>query len=824
MTTADAFITGPMARGAPAVSCAHCALPVPVGLIEDGTVEQFCCHGCRTAWGVIRSCGLERFHELARTDPRSRAPARPTGRGYEEFDDPVFTAAHCVARPGGLMSASLVLENVHCAACVWLLERLPRAIEGVAESRLDFRRSRLEVVWDPARVRLSRVAALVDRLGYPAHPARGREREEARKREDRRALVRIGIAAALAGNAMLIAFALYGGMLSGMERSFDALFRGVSAALGLVAVAWPGSVFFRGALASLRVRSLHMDVPIALALAIGLGYGLYNTARGAGDIYFETLTTLVFLLLVGRWVQSRQQKRAADAVELLFSLAPSSAVRREADGSLRPVPVEALRVGDEIEVGAGSTVPADAEVIEGRTEVNNAFLTGELRPAPVSVGERVCAGAVNLASPVVARVLATGEATRAGKLMRLVEESSARRAPVVRVADRLAGWFVAAVLLLTAVTVGVWWSKSPELAVEHAVALLIVTCPCALGLATPLAVVAAVGRAAQRGILVKGGDTLEAMARPGTLVLDKTGTLTTGRMTLVGFRGDESVRAAVAAVERKCDHPVARALVAGLPEPAPGGRVEIAHTLGGGVEAALDGERYAVGSVAFVRARTEGEPDWFDGAVRGAANAGHTPIAVAKDGRIAALAVVGDSVRGDARAAVDALRSSGWSVRVLSGDHPAIVERVGAELGIDVSCVEGGATPERKLEVVEVLAAHGRVVMVGDGVNDAAALAAATVGVAVHGGAEASMGAADVYLSRPGLTPLVELTEGARRTMRVIRRNLAVSLAYNAVAAGLAIGGLLNPLVAAVLMPLSGLSVIVLSYRSRTFDGAGPCR
>jgi len=818
------MLSSQLERAAPVVRCAHCALPVPAGLVEEGAAEQFCCHGCRTAWAVIRSCGLERFHELARSDPRGLGPAKPTGRGYEEFDDPAFASAHCVARPSGLMSASLVLENVHCAACVWLLERLPRAVEGVVESRLDFRRSRLDVAWDPARVRLSRVVSFVDRMGYPAHAARGLEAEAARKREDRRALVRIGIAGALAGNAMLIAFALYGGMLSGMERQFDVLFRGVSAVLGVVAVAWPGSVFFRGALASLRVRSLHMDVPIALALAIGLVYGLYNTVRSAGDVYFETLTTLVFLLLVGRWVQSRQQKRAADAVELLFSLAPSSALQRQADGSARPVPLEALRIGDEIEIGAGATVPADAEVIEGRTEVNNAFLTGESRPLSAGVGDRVCAGAVNLASPVAARVLATGESTVAGKLMRLVEESSARRAPVVRAADRIAGWFVAAVLALTAVTVLAWWRLSPERAAEHAVALLIVTCPCALGLATPLAVVAAVGRAARRGILVKGGDTLESLARPGTLVLDKTGTLTTGRMTLVRFVGDASTAPMVAAVERKCEHPVARALVEGLPEPRRGASVDIAHTVGGGVEARVDGERLVIGSVRFVRERSESEPGWVERAVADAVGEGLTPVAVARGGQVAALAVVGDSVRADARASLDALRSRGWRVRVLSGDHPAIVERVAAELGVGGASAEGGATPERKLEVIEDLVARGPVVMVGDGVNDAAALAGATVGIAVHGGAEASMGAADVFLSRPGLAPLVELTEGARRTMGVIHRNLAVSLAYNAVAAGLAIGGLLNPLVAAVLMPLSGLTVIVLSYRSRTFAGGDPCR
>ncbi|HBS29501.1 MAG TPA: heavy metal translocating P-type ATPase [Phycisphaerales bacterium] len=822
MTTISARIPASLVAAAP---CAHCALPVPAGLIEAGAAQQFCCNGCRTAYAVIRSCGLDHFHDLARADPTPRAPARSTGRNYAELDDPAFRDLHIRPLPGGLLSARLTVENIHCAACVWLLERLPAALGGVTEARVDFRRARIELVWDPAAVHLSQIASFIDRLGYPVHPVRERADADHQRRQDRAALVRLGVAAALAMNTMLIAFALYGGALHGMEPRFEALFRVLSALMGVASLAWPGRVFFRSAIASLRVRALHMDVPIALALGVGLGSGLINTIRGTGDVYFETLCTLVFLLLVGRWVQSRQQRRAADAVELLFSITPSAAQRREPGGAVRTVPIEALRVGDIIEVRAGDSVPADARVIEGATQVNNALLTGESRPVNASAGDSICAGSVNLGAPIAAEVLATGEATRAGRLMRLVEESSARRAPIVTSADRLAGRFSAAVLALAAITAALWWSTSPGRAVQLAVALLIVTCPCALGLATPLAIVAAVGRAARHGILIKGGAALEAIARRGTLVLDKTGTLTTGRMTLHDFAGDPSLAPLAAAVEERCVHPVARALAQGLPPSAQAVEVNLVHSLGGGVEATANGRHLLIGSLRFVRERLTdpAEPDWFTRALDEALNAARTPVAIAEDGRLAALATVDDALRDDARASIDALRALGWSIRVLSGDHPEIVRRVAESLGVPDAQQEGGATPERKQEVIEALARSGPVVMVGDGVNDAAALGAATVGVAVHAGAEASLDAADVHLSRPGLAPLVELSRGSTRTLRVIRRNLAVSLGYNAIAVALAMAGLLNPIVAAVIMPISGLTVVLLSCRSRTF-GAGPCR
>ena len=800
--------------GAP-VACAHCGLPVPAGLLEEGASDQFCCGACRVAYRVIHSCGLARYYELASASGEA-SPARGAGRAYEEFDDPKFRELYCRDEGAGVRSVELYAEGIHCAACVWLLEKLPLALDGVLEARVNYRRSTMLVRWTDSRVRLSAVARLADSLGYAVHPARGAKLGEIRTREDRTRLVRIGVAGAIAGNVMLLSFALYAGAFEGMEAQFRTLFRVVSLGLGALSLAWPGAVFFRGAIAALRTRTLNMDVPIALGLAVGGVAGAVNTARGTGEVYFDTLTVLVFLLLVGRWVQSRQQRRSSDAVEMLYCLTPSRARLVEGD-LVREVPIEALQAGDVVEIPAGGSAPVDGEVIAGSAEIDRALLTGEPLPVRVGPGEPIAAGATVLTAPIRVRVEATGEGTRVGKLMRMVEEAAGRRAPIVRLADRIAGVFVGVVLVLAAATLAGWMFVDPALAVEHATALLIVTCPCALGLATPLAIVASIGRAARRGILVKGGDALEVLAGRGTVVLDKTGTITEGLMRVASWRGPEDLRPIVGAIESRCAHPIASAFVRAFGDGG-GMGVEVEQTLGGGVRGWLGGASYVLGSESFVLEGASA-PDWVGPEIERVAGRGLTPVLVAREGVVEAVAGVGDRIRPDARDSVVALRRAGWDVRILSGDHPEAVWRVGERLGVGVEACEGGASPEEKIARVEALAARATVVMVGDGVNDAGALTAASVGVAVHGGADVSMNVADVYIGRPGLAPLRELFEGARRTRGVIRRNLGASLGYNVVFATLAIGGVISPLLAAVLMPASSLTVVLLSYRSRTFEG-----
>lgn len=802
------------------IVCAHCGLPVPKGLVDHAARDgkQFCCGGCEAVYAVIHRLGLASYYKVRERQEVSSQPARTTGAGYQAFDHPEFIARCCEDQADGLRSTSFYLEGVHCAACLWLVEKLPTIVPGVTESRLNLNKSLLRVSWKPGEAELSRIASALDSLGYPPHPARDVKADAVVMRENRRELVRIGVAGAAMGNAMILAVCLYAGMFTGIEKQYETLFRWVGMGIGLIALAWPGAVFFRGAWSAIRTRTAHMDLPIALGLAAGGVAGTVNTVLGRGEVYFDTLAVLVFLLLVGRAIQRRQQRRAADAVEQLFRLTPVSARRVDATGNTSEVPIEALIVGDVVELGAGESVPVDGVVTRGESAFDQSLLTGESRPVSVGVGGAVHAGSVNLSSAVRVRVGATGERTRVGALVRLIEQSASGKAPTVQAADKLAGWFVAIVMLLAAVTFVFWLLRDPVHAADHAVALLIVACPCALGLATPLTLAVAIGRAARRGVLVKGGASLEHMAHGGTILLDKTGTVTLGKTTLVHWYGDESIKPLVTAVETHSSHRIAKALVEALGETENDLQaVGVTQTYDGGITGRVAGHAVCIGSHGFVASHTDAIPGWVQQHVTQSAGQCLTPVLVAVDGALRAVAGLGDAVRPDARGAIEGLRTLGWQVGMVSGDHMDVVRHVADQLGIAPDMTHGNVMPERKVQLVKQYSAQGPVVMVGDGVNDAAALACATVGIAVHGGAEASLAAADIYLAKPGLEPIIGLTHASRKVLRGIRRGLGVSLAYNAIGVSLAAAGIINPLIAAILMPLSSLTVLSMAVSTRAF-------
>ncbi|MFT5431213.1 MAG: Cu2+-exporting ATPase [Myxococcota bacterium] len=796
--------------GGATVACDHCQLPVPAGLVQPDTDLQFCCAGCHQVFLILNEHGLTSFY-AQQSDTDQREAARPSNQSFDAWDDPVFSDLHVEVGPDGLSRTRLYLEGVHCNACVWLIERLTVLEDAVVESRLDFGRRLLTLTWSESGSPLSRVARRLDQLGYPPRPFRAGEREALRRDEDRLLLTQMGVAGAAAGNVMLIAFALYGGMFDRMAEHHHWFLRMASMMICVPATLWAGQPFFRSALGALRARTLHIDLPVSIALLAGLAHGSVNTLKGSGEVYFDTVSVLVFLLLAGRWVQRRSERRATDAAELLMTLTPLSAERETGE----EVPVEALAAGDRVVVRPGASVPADGIVRDGRSYVQTAILTGESEAKAVGPGDLVFAGTVCQTRRLVIEVRSAGAETRMGRLMADIERVANEKAPLVTLADRLAGRFVAAVLWLAILCLAIWWHAGPAVAIENAVALLIVTCPCALGLATPLAVSFAIGRAARAGILVRGGAVLEALARPGTLILDKTGTVTRGEAAVVTWVGPDWLKPAVAAVERDTTHPIGLALLA-LETDLVAESVE--ETPGAGVAGTVAGRHIRVGSPRFIGSLCENPDDWLTKADEEARRS-HTPVLIAVDGVITALAGIGDPLLEDAARSIQALRDMGWRVSLLSGDHQAVVERVAETLGLDPADSQGEATPESKLQEIERRVADGQhVVMVGDGVNDSGALAAATVGIAVHGGAEASMTAADVTIVRPGLSAIVELCQRSEHTVKTIRQNLGLSIVYNVVGASLALSGLMNPLVAAVLMPLSSLTVVTNSIQSRGLD------
>jgi len=787
-------------------ACKHCSLAIPAGRAGD-----FCCAGCEIVNGAIAQHGLDTFYQL-RDEAR---PARTTDRSYKELDDPAFQRVHVQSEPDG-SKAALYIEDLRCTACVWLVEATPRCVPGVNEIRVDLGRSRVDVAWDPARTSLAEIARHLDRIGHVPHPYRGLDRDAQRRREDRTLLIKLGVAGAAVGNLMLLAVALYAGLFAGMSAADETLFRWLSMCVAVPALGFAATPMFKTALGALRARRLHLDLPLSIGIIAGLVWGTVNVLRGGGEIYFDSLAMLVFLLLVARFIVLRHQRRASTAAELLLALTPSRA-RRVTDGATEEVPIEAIVLGDQLEVRAGETIPVDGIVHSGTSTLDRGLLTGESRPVEVAAGALVEAGTVNLTAPLVVTARKVGEDTRVGALVASIEAMANRKAPIERFVDRVAGRFVLVVTIAAVLTFIAWTLlASPIVAMEHAMSLLIVTCPCALALATPLAVTVALGRAARRGILIKGADALERLATPSTMFIDKTGTLTQGALAVASWHGDTDARRYVAALEAGSAHPIARALAACAAPLATA--TDIHEELGRGMRGIVGGRRIVAGAPAWVRqhaSRADRVDDW----IASVTSRGETPIAIALDGTIVAIAGLADPVRPDAATALASLADLGWRVEILSGDDARVVAAVAGKVGLPLARAHGEVSPELKRAIVESARKDGAVAMVGDGVNDAPALAAATCGIAVSGAAEVAIEAADVYLREPAITAIADTAAGARATLATIRRSLKLSLAYNIVAGTLAVTGLIHPLIGALLMPLSSASVLISSLRSRAFSG-----
>lgn len=791
------------------VRCTHCGTPAPKRTVASG--DWFCCPGCATAYEILQGCDLGAYYRLRDQLGGKGAPVRTSTRSYIELDDAEVQAGFVRGAPGGLRIAALRLQGLSCAACVWLIERIMEREAAVIHARVDLTRSRVILTWDPALAPLSTLARQLDRLGYAPEPDTSDTRDAARRREDRDLWLRLGVAGAATGNLMLLAAPEYLDSLD-LVGNLEPLFRWASLLVALPLMLYAAAPFTRTAWAGLKERVLHMDLPIALALWIAFTGSAMSVIRGRGEVFFDSLGMLTFLLLLGRLLVLQGRRRAERAAEALLKLSAPTARIVQADGSTVEVAAERVRSGDVIRVLPGEAPAADGLVREGHARIDNHVLTGESLPIPVGPGDSVVAGAIVLDAPLLIEATAVGRDRRLAQIAELARGAALQRAPVVRLADRLAGAFSGLTLGLAALTLWLWWDHGTATAITHTVAVAVVLCPCALGLATSFALAIAHGRAARLGAMVKGSDSIEALAHTRIIVLDKTGTLTAGHPRLLAWTGmathhGHSVLDIVAAIERHSLHPLGRAFVEAASSDAATISVSDVQSLPGrGVRARALGHTWAIGNAALL-GEAQLPPAWAEQA---APVPGATRIWIACDGRVVAGAWVADPLAPGAAAAVAALHARGLRTVVLSGDQAPAVAAVADALGI--SEYHAGLSPEAKLDAIRELRHGGRVAMVGDGVNDAAALAAADAGIAVAGSAEAALAAADAYVVRGGLEAVVALVDTARGALQAIRRNIAMGAVYNVVGATLAMRGVIGPLEAAIFMPLSSLTVLASSF------------
>ncbi|WP_296947590.1 heavy metal translocating P-type ATPase [uncultured Massilia sp.] len=812
-----AAVAAPATEPAPAAdaACFHCGEPVPAGspwrAQVGGRARAMCCPGCAAAAEAIAAAGLDDYYD-SRTAwaPRSEDAARADA-ALEAYDSVV---------EGG--DAVFTVEGIRCAACVWLIERRVAALPGVQEVLLNVATERLRVRWDPAASRASDILKALHAIGYVAYPfdatRHGAQLERARKTLFRRLFV--------AGLSMMqvmmytvpVYMADHGG--DGMDASMRALMGWASLLLTLPAVTYSAWPFLRGAWLDLRRGLPGMDVPVALGIVAAFAGSAVTLVQGRGDIWFDSITMFVFLLLGSRYLELNARRKAARALEGLQRSAPATAQRLDGwPASRRAATVDAalLRPGDMVLVAPGQALPADGTIADGETEVDLALLTGESRTRPAGPGESLPGGAVNVAQAVVLRVTSSARDSTAALLARLVERAGQNKPRLALWADSVGAWFVAALLALTVVTFCVWRVLDPARAWPAAIAVLVVSCPCALSLATPTALAAALERLLRHGVLAVKPHVLETLERATHVVFDKTGTLTYGRPTLrhtlvFAGGGPQTTRTCVqvaAALEAGSAHPLAVALREAAGPVAPVADV-IRYVVGQGVEGELHGRRYRLGNAAFVGAVAGAAPPPSDVA----APPGATSVWLGSaNGWMARFDLV-DEVRPEAQDIVQRLRARGKTVMLLSGDEDAAARAVAAQLGIAHAL--GGQLPQDKLDVVRALQAEGAVVaMVGDGVNDAAVLSGADVSFAMGQGAQLAQLHADCVLLGDGLHPLAEAVDAAGATLRTIRQNLAWAMVYNLAAIPAAACGLLNPWLSGIGMAASSALVVLNALRKR---------
>ena len=802
---------------AAALDCFHCGLPLPQGrrwsaLVRD--VERaMCCPGCAAAARAIVDAGCADYY-----DTRTGYGATVAGGGTPEYapELALFDEAETTGE------GSFTVEGIRCAACVWLIERRLQAVPGVLDATLNVSSERLQVRWDPLHCKVSAILRALRAIGYTAYPFDAQRHGEQLARARRTLFRQLFIAGLAMMQVMMYAVPVYMANDGTMDADMTALMGWASLLLTLPAVLYSAQPFFLGAWRDLRRGVPGMDVPVALGIGAAFAGSTAALLQGRGELWFDSVTMFVFLLLGGRYLELTARRRAAGALEALQGGMPASAQRMPGYPAARAtelVAAAALQPGDVVLVAPGQAVPADGTIVEGETEVDLSLLTGESRTRRMGPGASLPGGAVNAAQAVVLRVGAAARDSTLALLVRLAERAGQGKPALALWADRVAAWSVAALLVLTVLVFAAWRAIDPARAWPAAIAVLVVTCPCALSLATPTALAAATGSLLRRGVLAVSPHVLETLERATHVVFDKTGTLTLGRPQLAAAQGfsacdAQSALAIAAALEEGSAHPLAQAIRAAAPAP-PGHALAaeaIGYTVGQGIEGEVGGVRYRLGSAAFVAALAgSGAPP--EVAAEAAAQGG--AVWLGQAGRWLARFDILDALRPEAQEVVRRFEAAGKTVVLLSGDDPCVVHDLARRLGIGLAA--GGQLPEQKLAYVRRLQEEGAVVaMVGDGINDAAVLRGADVSFAMGNGAALAQLHADGVLLGDSLAPLADAAGTARRTLRVIRQNLAWASIYNLVAIPAAATGLLNPWLSSIGMAASSAIVVLNALRLRT--------
>jgi len=769
-----------------------------------------CCPGCQAVAEAIVSSGLTDYYKHRTDQARSARDLVPAAlKQLELYDRPELQRSFVSVQDDNKREAALILEGITCAACVWLNERHVNSLPGVIDFRINYSTHRARVQWDNSQIQLSDILKAVTNIGYIAHPFDPGRQEEIHKRERKLAMRRLAVAGLAAMQVMMISVGLYAGDYYGIDENIKGFLRWIALFLTLPVLFYSARPFFTSAWGDLKRRQLGMDVPVSLAIGGAFMASVWATYSRSGEVYFDSVTMFTLFLLTSRYLEMGARQKAGQATEELVKLLPSMATRIK-DGLQEVVTVAELAPGDQVLIKPGESVPADGTVLSGLSSVDESLLTGESLPRAKQAGSELIGGTVNIESPLTMQVDKVGQDTVISAIQRLLDRAQAEKPRIAMLADRAAAWFVGAILILATVVGSYWYLHEPAQAFWIVLSVLVVTCPCALSLATPVALTAATSALTRNGLLTTRGHALETLARTDRIVFDKTGTLTTGQLQLskVRLMGDEARQHCcdlVAALERGSEHPVARILLE--QEQIRLDTEAVQARPGYGVEGKIHGQTYRVGHFDYV-AEIAGEQD------EPAVEAG-TAVYLGTESRWLAQFVLSDELRVGAHSAIENLQALGIEVELLSGDREQEVARIATQLGIEKYYAQ--QRPDDKLLHIQALQEQGIVLaMVGDGVNDAPVLAAAQVSIAMGSGTQLAHASSDMVLFSEQLSHLAEGMLMARRTMSIIKQNLAWAIGYNLIALPLASMGMVAPWMAAIGMSASSLVVVVNALRLST--------
>ncbi|MBL0525104.1 cadmium-translocating P-type ATPase [Aeromonas dhakensis] len=793
--------------------CFHCGEPVPAGsryaLEIKGIVQPMCCPGCQAVAETILECGLASYYEH-RTAPGTKGELVPEelaalthydlAEVQQDFVTDSATGSHKVRE------IQLTVEGLTCAACAWLIERHLGNLAGLHYINVNTTTHRARIKWDPDRLSLSDILKGFAKIGYRAYPFQTHQQEALYAKEVRSYMFRLALAGLGSMQVMMCAVALYMDLFISVEEEFMVYFKWISLLLSTPIMIYSAQPFYVGAWRSLRQGHLSMDVSVSLALIGAFVASMWATVFNTGEVYYDSITMFVFFLLLGRFLELRARRKASESSSNLARLVPIMATRLDEDGE-HEVAAKTLQVGDRVRVLAGATLPADGIILLGQASLNESMLTGEQLPLLKQAGDAVYAGTINTDAPLEIRVSHRIEESRLAQIMRLQDHALDDKPAIAQMADVLSRHFILVLLFIAAGVWTFWHFHQPEQAFWVTLAVLVATCPCALSLATPTALTSATARLTRAGILLRRGHVLDVLTRANRIVMDKTGTLTTGNISLTSTEAlgnfDEARCLAIArTLEAYSEHPIARAFRSNAADDAVLlAASKVTPVIGHGIEGVIEGRHYRLGSARWLGI-SDAQETQADGLV----------IYLADEDRALARFLLTDTLRPDAKALIQAFKAAGLKTTILTGDSSAQADEVARELGVDE--LIKGVTPDGKLTYLKEHEARGDIsIMVGDGINDAPVLAGAHASFAMAGGTDLAKNSADAILLADDLSRLLDARALALRTRKIIKENFAWSIGYNLLVLPLAASGWLPPYVAAAGMSLSSLIVVTNSMR-----------